>query len=741
MSIGIIRYPGSNCDYDALRYFDDSFFIWHKETMFPEKLKLLVIPGGFAFGDRLYDNATGSYTISPGTMAVQSPVTKIIMEAVERKIPILGICNGFQILIQLGLLPGKLLLNQNKTFTCKCVKCYVTHDTTNYDTELYIANSYGRYSVDEEEYTRMLENEQIFIRYTDSNSVAELGSMYNIAGVCNAEKNIYGMMPHPERATNINNGFKLLLYKLVFPRNSFINNQFLFHSKILELMHSEHISYKSTKKYLKQLHTKEQWVIQGPGENAGIVDIGDGYCIAIRIESHNHPTFIDPFEGAATGVGGIMRDIFTMGARPIAILDFLRFGTDDNSKELLKKAIDGISYYGNCVGVANVGGDCHIDPTYNKNPLVNVGCLGIMKKENIIYGNATDYGQTLIYVGSKTGNEGIGGAAMASAAFDSKNDVKDMLHNVQKSDPYLEKLLLEACCEIADKKLAIGMQDMGAGGLLCASHEIIRRGIDKTEFELGCNIHLDKVPTKYGMEPCNILISESQERMLIVAANSKIKEIFDIFEKWNLEYSVIGETTFSNEYSVYNNGKMLYTEKMCNYKDVEESWDINNNISLDINSDSSDDCNSNSDTNATIDSTEINNQSYKVKDMDLWKVYDSTVGNRTIKGSDLPGSYSIIDIYETGKQLILTWGGNFNECYLSMNNLKGKPLCIVNCLNFGHPKDSMGDFINTIDDLTFNCKKHNIPVVGGNVSLYNSTDDVSIKPTPILLMMGILFAD
>ena len=208
-------------------------------------------------------------------------------------------------------------------------------------------------------------------------------------------------------------------------------------------MHSEHISYKSTRKYLKQLHTKEPWVIQGPGENAGIVDIGAGYSIAIRIESHNHPTFIDPFEGAATGVGGILRDIFTMGARPIAILDFLRFGTDEHSQKLLKGAIDGISYYGNCIGVPNVGGDWFIGETYNKNPLVNVGCLGIVKNDNIIYGNATEENQQLIYVGSKTGNEGIGGAAMASAVFGSNMNMEKMKSNVQKSDPFLEKLLLE----------------------------------------------------------------------------------------------------------------------------------------------------------------------------------------------------------------------------------------------------------------------------------------------------------
>ena len=241
------------------------------------------------------------------------------------------------------------------------------------------------------------------------------------------------------------------------------------------------------------IHTKEDWVVQGPGENAGIVNIGtaaDGteYCIAIRIESHNHPTYINPFEGAATGVGGILRDIFTMGARPIGILDFLRFGTDENSDRLLNEAINGISYYGNCIGVPNLGGDLYIHESYNTNPLVNVGCLGIVKKDNIIYGNALHENSFLIYVGSKTGNEGINGAAMASKTFENEEISEELQGNVQKSDPFLEKLLLEACCEISEKKLVEGMQDMGAGGLLCASLEVVKRGQEKTNKNIGCTL-------------------------------------------------------------------------------------------------------------------------------------------------------------------------------------------------------------------------------------------------------------
>ncbi len=722
MSIGIIRYPGSNCDFDTLRYFNKfsapfgCFFIWHDEIDFPDHMSLLVIPGGFAFGDRLYDKATDSYTISPGTMATKSLVTKVIMEAAKRKIPILGICNGFQILTQLGLLPGKLYLNDDKQFVCRRVQCtgqFKTRDETiSFLTDLYIANSYGKYHCDTCTYRQLRDNNQIFLEYVDD--IPKVGSLHNIAGICNRDRNIFGMMPHPERN---NSDFKEILYNILFSHPWKMNTQTLFHTKISELMHSEHISYKSTRKYLKKLYTSGDWVVQGPGENAGIVDIGDGYCIALRIESHNHPTFIDPFEGAATGVGGILRDIFTMGARPIAILDFLRFGTDDHSHSLMEDAIQGISYYGNCVGVANVGGDLYKHESYNNNPLVNVGCLGIVKKDNIIYGNATDNNQLLVYVGSKTGNEGIGGAVMASNSFDRTQCLKSMKKNVQKSDPFLEKLLLEACCEIAENKLAIGMQDMGAGGLLCASYEVVKRGNEKFGLNLGCQIDLEKIPTKYDMEPLNKLISESQERMLIVTDATKLHKIFEISKKWDLEYAIIGKTTTDGRYYIHNGGNLLYEKNICNQKDITEDWPIRPKDKW--------------------HSLKNECKMEKIRDQKLWEVYDSTIGNRTLKGPDLPGSYSILDIPEVNKRLYLTWGETFDECITKMKDLGGKALCIVNCLNFGHPKDCMTDLVRVTEELTESCQKYKVPVVGGNVSLYNVTDGKSIRPTPIFLMLGI----
>ena len=712
INVGIIRYPGSNCDLETKRYFDFNdnkcIFIWHKETDFKllDNIDLLVLPGGFAFGDRMYNKATENYIISPGTMALSSPVSILINEAVKRNIAILGICNGFQILTQMDLLPGKLLLNDSKKFFSKKVKCNVNYKNISESTELYVANSYGKY----ENKKNLNDDECYFLKYDDN----------TVAGVCNMTKKIFGMMPHPERN---NQDFKKIFFEMLFYEEQMIepNYQMIFDNSIKELMFSEHISYKTTKKYLRNLHTKEPWVVQGPGENAGIVDIGkssDGteYCIAIRIESHNHPTFIDPFEGAATGVGGILRDIFTMGARPIGILDFLRFGTDNHSSNLLNKAIQGISYYGNCIGVPNIGGDLYLHHSYNTNPLVNVGCLGILKKENIIYGNVKNNNNYLIYVGSKTGNEGINGAAMASNTFANSNVSEELKSNVQKSDPFLEKLLLEACCEIADKKLAEGMQDMGAGGMLCATLEVVKRGIEKTEIQdLGCEIYLDKVPTKYDMELNNILISESQERMLIVANETNLPKISEIFEKWDLEYAVIGKTVFSSKYEVYYNNKIIYSDSISNLDSPEDYVNIPTKY------------------------VKVN-QKYpeKIKNPHLWTIYDSTVGNRTLKGPDKPGHYAILDIFEVGKQLILTWGETFNICYDKMKLFENvKPLCIVNCLNYGDPKYSLYDLKETIDDLKTKCKENHIPVVGGNVSLYNTTKNSSIRPTPILLMMGI----
>ena len=719
MKVAVVLFPGSNCAQDLVLYFQkrnhQAFYIWYQEEDIQKySFDLLAIPGGFSFGDRFYQKATDSYTIKPGKMAIGAPVTRLIFETYKQKIPIVGICNGFQILTQLGLLPGELRRNNNQKFTCQKIKCKIESKILPYLTEkimkIDVANEYGKYFVKHKMLKEIEKNDQILMTYCDD--YAELnGSVSSIAGVCDKDKLVFGMMPHFERTM----GSDLPIFKVI----ERVVSRRLFKKNIENLMFSEHISYKSTRKYLKRLHTEGESVIVGPGENAGIVDLGDGYCLAIRIESHNHPTFIDPFNGAATGVGGILRDIFTMGARPIGILDFLRFGTNEHSKNLLQETVKGIAHYGNCFGVANVGGDCYKSEMYNTNPLVNVACLGIMKKENIIYGRATTNESLMIYVGSKTGAEGVNGAAMASDSFSSDTDTSALKDNIQFGDPFLEKLLLEACLEISEKGLVEGMQDMGAGGVLCSSLEVVQRGRSHTGKNLGCYLNVDQIPCKYPMDDCDKLISESQERMLLVVKQENRDKVFEIFKKWDLEYSVVGIVDTSGCYKIIkSDSTVLYKRKIESFSDPTQDWkEIKQNL-------------------------QPNDLTY-YNDEKLWNTYDSTIGCRSFinnrsRVDDLPNTnYSILDIHENGRQIILSWGSTFDKCYDTITNNKFKPLGLVNCLNYGHPKDSIGEMKKFLEELTKKCKKYNVPVIGGNVSLYNATDNISINPTPILVMVGI----
>ncbi|MEK7559273.1 MAG: phosphoribosylformylglycinamidine synthase subunit PurL [Patescibacteria group bacterium] len=493
-----------------------------------------------------------------------------------------------------------------------------------------------------------------------------------------------------------------------------------------EAMSSEHTSYASTKKYLKLLPTKGKYVIQGPGENAGILDLGKGYALTLRIESHNHPSFINPSQGAATGVGGILRDIFTMGARPIGTLDFLRFGTDTNSKKVFEGVVKGISDYGNCIGVPTVGGDIYFDKTYNYNCLVNVAAFGIVKKKNIIYGNAENPGSDLIYVGAKTGRDGIGGAQMASENLDKLN-----ISAVQDADAFLEKLLLEACCELAETDWIEGMQDMGAAGLLCSTTEIAMRGREKTGLNLGTKVYLDKIPKKSErMGITDLLLSESQERMLIVGKKKNRQEILNLFEQWDLEAHVIGEVTNDGKYTLISENKKFVMDFDEIFQDVDKDWE---KIKWKT-------------------QKSKHKKANKKQTENTWHQYDWTVGTRTIKGPDKSGHHAVVELPEIKKNLIISWSSDegvsdlspsrgithaFYKCFKRIKDMNGIPLGLTNCLNFGHPKASMGAFVETIETLSKICRKENVPIVSGNVSLYNAHKNHSIKPTPILVMVGL----
>ena len=500
--------------------------------------------------------------------------------------------------------------------------------------------------------------------------------------------------------------------------------------RLKEAMSSEHASYKSSKKYLKELPTKGENVIQGPGENAGIIDIGGDYALAFRIESHNHPSYINPYEGSATGVGGILRDIFTMGARPIGLLYFFRVGEGEKGNEILEGVTKGVSDYGNCVGVPVVGGDVFIDKTYEYNPLVNVSAFGLVKKQNIIYANALNVGSKFIYVGARTGKDGIGGSEMASKPLKENLDES----SIQKSDPFLEKLLLEACCELAEKNLVEGMQDMGAAGLLCSTAEQIKRGTEKTGKSLGAKIYLDKVPVKCEMTPEEILLSETQERMMIVSTPENEKEILEIFKKWDLEAEVVGIVTDDGKYTlVYSENKeekIISSDYKEIFPEIDEDWDLVESVKQDSKHQRMD----------------------KEKNKEIYQQFDWLIGRRTIKGPSGDSNHSILDIPEIGKEIIISFSSDegksnydakdgikhaFQKCIDCIKQEGGEPLALVNNLNFGHPKDSMLDFKETVFELKRLCEENNLPVVGGNVSLYNSYKEKSIKPTPVLVMVGV----
>lgn len=504
---------------------------------------------------------------------------------------------------------------------------------------------------------------------------------------------------------------------------------------LTEAIGSEHTSYASTKKFLPKLPTKGKYVIQGPGENAGIVDLGGDWALAIRIESHNHPSFINPYQGAATGVGGILRDIFTMGARPIALLDFLRFGTNKRAERLLHGVVKGIADYGNCVGVPTVGGDIYFDKTYDYNCLVNVAALGLVRKKNIIYGNALTSGADLIYVGGRTGRDGIGGSQMASANLDKLEH-----EAIQDSDPFLEKLLLDACGELAGTDWVEGMQDMGAAGLLCSTSEVALRGRRKTGENIGVKVYLNRVPTKASnMNPVELLLSESQERMLIVGKRKYRPEILKLFKRWDLEAVVIGSVTDNGKYTLVfddftspKNGKTktLPLEFDSVFKDFRKDWD---------------------EIPWKPQKTKLIDASDKVK-KNTWQQYDWMVGTRTLKGPNKSGHYAILDLPEANKELVISWSSDegrsdvnprkgvefaFDKCFTALKKQKATPLGLTNCLNFGHPSQSIGAFSETIEGLAGRSRKFNVPIVSGNVSLYNAHKGVSIKPTPVIVMVGI----
>jgi phosphoribosylformylglycinamidine synthase len=543
---------------------------------------------------------------------------------------------------------------------------------------------------------------------------------------------------------------------------------------IFSVMWSEHCSYKSSRVHLKRLPTRSRLVVQGPGENAGIIDIGDGWACAFKIESHNHPSFIEPFQGAATGVGGILRDIFTMGARPVAVMDSLRFGpisvgrapspanaasgtsgtlAPTSNKEIhknqsvLEGVVSGIASYGNCFGVANLGGETKFEPCYSGNPLVNAFALGLVRRDQIFYAKASGEGNPVIYVGSKTGRDGIHGATMASEEFSEASEAKRP--NVQVGDPFLEKLLLEACLEAMQTGAIVGIQDMGAAGLTCSTCEMGARG------HVGTEIELDLVPQREtGMTAYEIMLSESQERMLLVAQKGREQEVFRVFAKWGLDAVEVGRVTSDGRMRVLHHGEVVsdipneaLTDNAPVYKRPLERWEPPVQREMPAHVKLSDTSDLTGNLKRLLASPNICGKRW------IWQQYDHMVQTNTVEGPGA-GDAGVIRIKGSQRGLAMALDGNGRWCYLdprlgamhavaeAARNVAcagATPIGGTNCLNFGNPEKPhiMWQFSQVIDGITKACEELEIPITGGNVSFYNETLGEGIYPTPVLGVVGV----
>jgi phosphoribosylformylglycinamidine synthase subunit PurL len=518
---------------------------------------------------------------------------------------------------------------------------------------------------------------------------------------------------------------------------------------IFSVMWSEHCSYKSSRIHLKKLPTEAPWVIQGPGENAGVIDIGDGDAAIFKMESHNHPSYIEPYQGAATGVGGILRDVFTMGARPVANMNALRFGRPDHPKtrHLVAGVVAGIGGYGNCVGVPTVGGEVNFDPAYDGNILVNAMTVGIAKTDKIFYSAASGIGNPIVYVGSKTGRDGIHGATMASADF--AEDSEEKRPTVQVGDPFTEKLLIEACLELMATDAIVAIQDMGAAGLTSSSVEMASKG------GAGIRLDMNKVPCREtGMTPYEMMLSESQERMLMVLKPGREAEAEAIFRKWELDFAVIGEVTDTGHMVLEFGGEVVcdiplgpLADKAPCYErpyaipkspeplsDIPESTDIA------------------ADLLKLMASPNLASRRW------VWEQYDQQVGGDTVQRPG--GNAAIVRVHGSKKALAITTdvtprycyadpveGGKqaVAEAYRNLCAVGARPLAITNCLNFGNPQrpEIMGQFVGCVEGMAEACGALDFPVVSGNVSLYNETKNedgssLAILPTPAIGGVGLL---
>lgn len=512
------------------------------------------------------------------------------------------------------------------------------------------------------------------------------------------------------------------------------------------VMWSEHCGYKHSRAALRMFPTRAPWVIQGPGENAGVVDIGDGYAVAFKMESHNHPSAIEPYQGAATGIGGIVRDVLSMGARPIALMDPLRFGVLDRARNryLFEHVVSGIADYGNCIGVPTVGGDIFFDDSFNGNPLVNVMCVGLLKGEKILRSAAKGPGNKVLLIGSKTGRDGIHGATFASEELDESSEEKRP--SVQVGDPFTEKLLIEACLELAEKNLLVALQDLGAAGLTSSSAEMAAKG------GVGIDIHVDQVPRREdGMEPFEVMLSESQERMLAIVEPDKVDEAVAVCSRWELEATVIGEVTDTGKIRVFDRGKLVGEVYASHLADEAPEYSPEMKAPACISSEPAELDIKEADIGRLIDG--LLHSPHVASRRWIYEQYDHMVQLNTVvcPGSDA----AVLRIKGTSKGIALTVDGNPRYVYLdpyqggrlivaeAIRNLRvtgATPLAFTDCLNFGNPEDPeiYYQFYHAVRGMAEAMRFFNTPVVSGNVSFYNESNGEAIKPSPIVGAVGVL---
>jgi phosphoribosylformylglycinamidine synthase len=519
------------------------------------------------------------------------------------------------------------------------------------------------------------------------------------------------------------------------------------------VMWSEHCSYKSSRIHLKRLPTEAPWVLVGPGENAGVIDVGDGIAAAIRIESHNHPSAIEPYQGAATGVGGILRDIFTMGARPIALMDPLRFGPldDPRSRWIAEGVVSGVSGYGNAVGVPTVGGETVFDPTYRGNPLVNVLCLGLLPTERLVLGQASGVGNLAVLLGSTTGRDGIGGVSVLASAGFSEDDGGDKRPSVQVGDPFEEKRLIEACLSLLDEGLVVGIQDLGGAGLTCATSETASRG------GVGMDVDVSAVPRREpGMEAHEVMTSESQERMLAIVEPDGLDRVLEICDRWEVRATVIGRVTDGGSLRILDgfDGEVLAEVPAASLHEDAPLYDRPRQAPVEPLGPSADDLPAPADVGADL--------------LDLladpawvYRQYDHQLFLNTVVG---PGDDATVlrlkhptSATDTGRGLAMTTDGNHRWCavdprrgtsmvvaesVLNLACVGARPLAVVNCLNFGNPEhpEVMWQLSEAVDGMAEACRVFDAPVIGGNVSLYNESNGTNIDPTPVIGLLGVVDA-